>query len=266
MNLNGAVAVVTGASSGIGRAAALELARRGASLALAARRVPGLDSVAAECRGLGARCEIVKIDVSDRDSCHALIESATRLLGQVDVLVNNAGFGTFDRWADARPEDLQAMLATNYLGAVWCTQAVLPQMLARRGGAIVNVASIAGLIGFATMGGYCATKFALIGFTESLRSEVAGHGITVSAICPSTTDTEFFDHAEREKMPGASRLAFAMKPERIARAICDAAESGSYRKIMPFVAALLVRVKEMFPRTAHFLVQRVSRAFEKEPV
>src|SRR3954452_2133742 len=200
-------ALITGASSGIGRASALELARRGASLVLAARRAELLENVAAECRALGAACTPVVADVTRREDCAKLIAALPR----IDILVNNAGFAVFEAIESARPDDLESMMQTNYFGAVWCTQAVLPQMLARGDGTIVNVASIAGMMGYARMGGYCATKFAMIGFSEALRDEVIGRGVRVMLVCPGTTDTEFFVKAERGKMPGASRLILAVK-------------------------------------------------------
>jgi len=250
--------VITGASSGIGRAAALEFARRGADLVLAARRIEQLEKVAAECRALGARCSVVVTDVTQREDCVRLLAS----VAQVNVLVNNAGFAVFDAIESAKPGDLESMMQTNYFGTVNCTQAVLPQMLARASGAIVNVASIAGIMGYARMGGYCATKFAMIGFTETLRDEVIGRGVRVAMVCPGTTDTEFFVKAERGKMPGASRLILAVKPEKIARAIVDAAADGRYRRIVPFGAAAYMRFKELFPRVAHFFMRRVSAMLE----
>jgi short-subunit dehydrogenase len=117
-------------------------------------------------------------------------------------------------------------------------------------------------MGYARMGGYCATKFAMIGFTEALRDEVIGRGVRVAMVCPATTDTEFFVKAERGKMPAASRLILSMKSERVARAICDSAEDGRYRRILPFTAAVFIRLKEMFPRFAHVLMRRVSRMLE----
>ncbi|MFZ2491688.1 MAG: SDR family oxidoreductase, partial [Thermoanaerobaculia bacterium] len=201
----------------------------------------------------------VRADVTRAEDCHALVAAA----GPVDVLINNAGFALFDSIADASEDDLRAMMETNYFGAVSCTKAVLPQMLARGSGAIVNVASIAGIMGFARMGGYCASKFALTGFTEALRDEVIGRGVRVALVCPGTTDTEFFLRAERGKMPGASRLMLAVSPERVARAVADAAEDGAYRRIVPLFAAMYMRMKETAPRLAHLLMRRVSSALER---
>lgn len=258
MTLRDKNVIVTGASSGIGRAAALEFARRGASLVIAARRAEPLEAVAAECRALGVNCIAIVADVTKRDDCERIVAAA----GRVDVLVNNAGFAIFDAIENAKSDDLQSMIETNYFGTVWCTQAVLPQMLARGAGTIVNVSSIAGIMGYARMGGYCATKFAIIGFSEALRDEVLGRGVRVALVCPGTTDTEFFLKAERGKMPAASRLTLAVKPERVARAIAAAAEDGKYRRILPALAASYMRLKELFPRFAHLLMRRVSGMME----
>jgi hypothetical protein len=259
MHLKGKTVVITGASSGIGRATALEFAERGAKLVIAARRGEPLDEVARLCRERGAECTAVVADVSKREDCQRLMDSA----GGVDILVNNAGFAVFDAIENANPDDLEEMMQTNYFGAVWCTQAALPGMLARGEGVIVNLASIAGLMGYARMGGYCATKFAMIGFSEALRDEVIGRGVRVAMVCPGTTETNFFIKAERGKMPGASRLILGVKPERVAKAIRAAAEDPRYRRILPPAATLFIRMKELFPRFAHLLMRRVSRLLEK---
>jgi len=259
MDLRGKTAVITGASSGIGRAAALEMARRGVNVVLGARRAEPLEQTAAACRALGVTATAVTTDVTDPEQCRRLIASADR----VDVLVNNAGFAIFDAVAEADAGELRSMMDTNYFGMLHCTQAVLPQMLARGEGAIVNVSSITGIMGFARMGGYCATKFAVIGLTEALRDEVLGRGVRVALVCPGTTETDFFVKAERGKMPGASRLILGVKPEKVARAICNAAEDGRYRRILPLFAAMYMRLKELFPRLAHLFMRRVSALMER---
>jgi uncharacterized protein len=258
------IAVVTGASSGIGRAAALQFAQRGYDVALAARRAEPLEVLAAECGAAGVRALAIPSDVSRREECQRLIERAEQELGPVDVLVNNAGFAIFDDIERASPDDLQSMMETNYFGTVWCTQAMLPAMLSRGHGTIVNVASIAGIMGYAGMGGYCASKFAIIGFSEALRNEVLGRGVRIALVCPGTTNTEFFVKAERGKMPGASRLILAVSPERVARAVVAAAEDGRYRRIVPFAAALYMRFKELMPRAAHFFMRVVSRGMDRK--
>jgi uncharacterized protein len=257
--LRGKTAVITGASSGIGRATAIEMARRGANVVLGARRMEMLAQVAEKCRGFGVRAETVYTDVRDPEACRRLIASAEK----IDILVNNAGFAIYDESRDAKLAELRDMMDTNFFGAVHCTQAVLPQMLERGGGSIVNVASITGLMGYARMGGYCATKFAMVGWTEALRDEVIGRGVRVALVCPATTDTEFFVKAERGKMPGASRLILAVPPERVARVICAAAEDGKYRRILPPFAALFLRFKELSPRVAHAMFRAVSRLLER---
>jgi short-subunit dehydrogenase len=259
-SVRGKTIIVTGASSGIGRAAAVELARRGANLVIAARRAELLDEVAGQCRALGVTCTPVVADITDRDDCAKLIAAAPR----IDILVNNAGFAVFDAIETSKPDDLESMMQTNYFGAVWCVQAVLPQMLARGDGTIVNVASIAGIMGYARMGGYCATKSAVIGFTEALRDEVIGRGVRVALVCPGTTNTDFFVKAERGKMPGASRLILAVKPERVARVVADSAEDGKFRRIVPWTAAAYMKFKEMFPNTAHAVFRRASSMLEKK--
>jgi uncharacterized protein len=257
--LRGKTVVITGASSGIGRATAVELARRGANLVIGARRAELLDEVASQCRAHGVECTPVVMDVTRRDDCEKLIAAAPRL----EVLINNAGFAMFEAIETARAEDLESMMQTNYFGMVWCTQAALPRMLAQRAGTIVNVASIAGMMGYARMGGYCATKFAMIGFSEALRDEVLGRGVRVALVCPGTTDTAFFVKAERGKMPGASRLILAVKPERVARAIADAAAGGRLLRVVPWTAAVYMKFKALAPGLAQALFRRASSMLEK---
>ncbi|MGK2859122.1 MAG: SDR family NAD(P)-dependent oxidoreductase [Thermoanaerobaculia bacterium] len=263
MDLKGRIAIVTGASSGIGAATAVALAGAGCRLAIAARRQAELDRVAAQCRALGVDCITIRTDVQNREDCFELARRTTAELGPPDILVNNAGFAIFDAIVDARPDDIRSMLDTNYLGAVNCVQAVLPGMLERGRGAIVNVASIVGIMGFSGMGGYCATKFALLGFTEALRDEVIERGIRVSAVCPGTTDTEFFVTAQKGKAPAAERLLLAVPPERVARAVMRAIRGGQARLIVPWTAGVYMRFKEVLPGPAHWLMRSTSSLIER---
>jgi short-subunit dehydrogenase len=259
MRLRGKKVVITGASSGIGAATALEAARRGASVVLAARRADRLQQVAASCRSLGVAAEAIVTDVRDRQQCIRLLEACTPM----DVLVNAAGYAVLEPLQSADPDTLRDMMDTNYFGAVWCTQAALPDMLARGSGTIVNVSSITGIMGVSNMGGYGSTKSALITFTEALRDEVIDKGVRVALVCPGTTETEFFLRADRARIPAASRLVPVLDADEVARAVCDAAEDAPYRSILPFPARLFMRSKELAPRLAHFLMRRVSALLER---
>lgn len=264
MDLRDKVVIVTGASSGIGYQTALEFARQGAHLAIAARRAEPLEELAGRCRDLGVKVLTVATDVTVRGDCSALADVTRAEFGRIDILVNNAGFAIFDPIEKASASDLERMMQTNYFGMVYCTQAVLPTMLQQSNGAIVNVSSIAGLMGYENMGGYCATKFAVTGFTEALRDEVIGRGVAVSLVCPATTRTEFFVTAEKGKMPAASRLILAIPPERVARKIVAAARSGRARTVLPFTAAAFMKLKELTPGVAHFLMRRVSSLLSRK--
>ena len=263
-DLAGRVVLVTGASTGIGAAAARAFAGVGCRVAIHYHAsLNRAEEVAADVRFEGAEAFLVGGDLTTSQKAREVVEATVAHFGAVDVLVNNAGFAIFDAVADAKTSDLRAMMDTNYFGTVNCTQAVLPSMLQRGSGTIVNVSSITGIMGFARMGGYCATKFAIIGFTESLRNEVMRRGVRVALVCPGTTETEFFVKAERDMMPAASRLMPGSPPERVARAICDAAEDGRYRRILPLLAAVYMRLKELFPRFAHLLMRRTSSLMER---
>lgn len=259
MNLSGKTALVTGASSGIGRETALALAAHGCNLAIAARRSERLEQVAEACRARGVRCIPVTTDVRVHADCERFVATATAELGPPDILVNNAGYAILDSLVEASLEDVEDLMTTNYLGSLYCMKAVLPGMIERGSGAIVNISSIVGLMGYASMGAYGATKAAIAILTEAVRNEVVDRGIRVSLVCPGTTDTEFFEKAYAGKMPGASRLILAIPPERVARTILKAIRTGKYRLIVPWTAGVYIRFKELMPVTAHWLFRVISR-------
>lgn len=264
MRLKGAVALVTGASSGIGRAAAIELASAGCRVAVAARRADRLEETAVRCREAGGEVLVRPADVAKRQECFELVAEVTSMFGRVDILVNNAGFALLDRIESAHIDDVRRMIDTNLLGAFHCTQAVLPQMLERRDGAIVNISSITGLMGYAGMGMYGATKFAMTGMTESLRDEVIDRGVRVILVCPGSTRSEFFIYAEQNKIPAASRLVSRLAPEDVAKSIRKALEKERVRVIVPFAAHLYIRFKELAPRSAHYIMRKVSSVFTRK--
>jgi short-subunit dehydrogenase len=193
MNVAGAVVVITGASAGIGRETALEFARQGAHVVLAARRGDRLEAVAAQCRALGVEAIVVPADVGRRDDVERVVQAAIDRFGRIDVLVNNAGFGFSGTIEETTEADMRELMDVNYMSAFIATKLVLPYMRKRRRGHIVNVSSVVGKMAFPFHGAYSATKFALSAFTEALRGELDGSGVTCTAVLPASTRTEFFD-------------------------------------------------------------------------
>jgi 3-oxoacyl-[acyl-carrier protein] reductase len=189
-SLTGKIALVTGAGKGIGRAIALALAQEGAHVGLLARTESQLHDVAKEIEALGGKAAVVAADVADRAAVEAAIGQVKSQLGPIDILINNAGIGTFAKLVDMPVAEWEHIIQVNLLGTYYATRAVLPDMIARETGDIINIASTAGQRGAATTSAYSASKFAILGLTESLMQEVRKHNVRVSALTPSTVATE----------------------------------------------------------------------------
>ncbi|MCR5889082.1 3-ketoacyl-ACP reductase [Hymenobacter sp. J193] len=188
-SLQGKVALVTGAGKGIGRAVAVAFAQEGAHVALLARTESQLQEVAAEIRALGVKTALVAADVADRAAVEAAVQQLSAELGPIDILINNAGIGTFAKFLDMEPTEWEHIIQVNLLGTYYVTRAVLPGMIERQRGDIINISSTAGQRGAATTSAYSASKFGVLGLTESLMQEVRKHNIRVSALTPSTIAT-----------------------------------------------------------------------------
>ena len=189
MNLTGRIALVTGASQGIGRDCALVLAEAGVDIALGSRNVEKLASVATEVEALGRKALVVSLDVGDADSAKAAIATSIATLGKLDILVNNAGITRDNLAMRMKSEDWEAVLRTNLSGAFHCIKAALPGMVKQRYGRIVNVVSVVGQAGNAGQANYIASKSGLIGLTKAIAAEVASRNITVNAVSPGFIDT-----------------------------------------------------------------------------
>jgi 3-oxoacyl-[acyl-carrier protein] reductase len=198
-SLNGKIAVVTGASRGIGAAIAQALAKAGATVVLAARHEETLNRLRATIEQEGGRAFAVPTDVASAESTAALAREVELRFGRADILVNNAGYGVFANVVDMKTEDFDGMFAVNVRGVFLCTKALLPMMMRQQRGQIINIASLAGKNSFVGGAGYSATKFALIGFARSLMLEVRDFNIRVVTICPGSVNTEFSDHAHNRQ-------------------------------------------------------------------
>lgn len=193
------VILVTGASSGIGRETAVALAGQGAQLVVFARRRGLLEKTAQDVSERGGQALVVIGDVTKREDLERAVMGCVERFGRLDVLVNNAGVGLFAAVEESSEQDLDRIMAVNFKGVVNGVQAALPVMRRQGHGHIINVASTAGRRGSPYVGAYCASKFAVVGLTESLRTELLGSGIRVSLVCPGATRTSFFDVAIRRR-------------------------------------------------------------------
>jgi clavulanate-9-aldehyde reducatase len=192
--LSGKAVAITGASSGIGEATALTLAKAGASVALGARRKDRIDELAARIEDEGGTAVALEVDVSDEAAARGFIEAAHERLGRLDTLVNNAGVMLLGPVEQADSEDWRTMVNVNLLGLMYCTHAALPIMLGQESGDIVNISSVAGRFARAGNAVYAATKFGVGAFSEGLRNEITERGVRVTLIEPGFVDTELQGH------------------------------------------------------------------------
>ncbi len=220
-------ALVTGAASGIGKATALELARRGAHVTLADIDVAGAAATAEAIRAGGRRAAAYAVDVGEREQIDDLAARVLRDHGQIDLLVNNAGFAVVAPFLRTTDDDWQRLLAVNFLGPLRLTRALLPAMIAARSGHVVMVASLAGLVGAPGLVAYGATKFALVGLTEALRLEIEEAGVALTLVCPGFVRTNFanasrYDNGDFRRFLDEPPSWYGMAKEKVALEICGA--------------------------------------------
>lgn len=226
--------LITGASQGSGRAAALLFARHGYDVVLAARQIDRLEVVAEQIRKLGRQVLAVSTDVGKSEQVSSLVQQGLATLGTIDVLVNNAGICLTGAMDQTTPEDWQQLMDTNFWGYVYTIQALLPHFLARKQGTIVNVGSFGGKMPLPNMTAYCATKYAVTGLTETLRLELKPQGIHVAAVHPGVINSSFMERAmfrgqdesetqvQQTQMEAVLTNAWVSQPEDIAKAIWEA--------------------------------------------
>jgi NAD(P)-dependent dehydrogenase (short-subunit alcohol dehydrogenase family) len=246
-SFRGRVVAVTGASSGIGRDTAILFGRLGARVALIARRRPLLDAVAREVESAGGRALVVPADVTEPRAARAAVARIRRAWNRLDILVNNAGILLPAAVAELRAADLDAMLRVNVFGALYMMQAALPLLHARRQASIVNVASLAGRRGMSPLGGYCATKFALVGLTEALRTEVDSRRLHVGLVLPGVVDTPLVHGAAVIRAASEWPMELNMPAEWVAAAIALSVRFRLREVSVPPGAALMEEIGALVP-------------------
>lgn len=230
MLLKDQTALITGAGRGIGRAVALAFAGQGCSVALVARTRDELEAVAAEVSALNGRALVLPCDVADPGAVQEVVGATLEAFGNVDILVNNAGYACFKPVWELSLEDWWRSLDVNLTSAFLFCRALMPHMMARRSGRIINMSSVTGLKALPEQGAYCAAKHALNGWTKSLALELRPYNIAVHAVCPGGVDTRF----SREAMPHRDKSGW-MQPEDIAHTVLHLA-SLSPRVAMDIVS------------------------------
>jgi NADP-dependent 3-hydroxy acid dehydrogenase YdfG len=260
------VIVITGASSGIGAATARLLGRRGFRAVLAARRADRLEALAEEIRACGGEALPVATDVTQLHQIQDLVGSAIAEYGRIDLLFNNAGWGRSKALEALDPEaEIDLQLRVNLSGVIQTTRAVLPHMIERRRGHIINMSSIAGLVGTPTFSVYSASKAGVRGFSEALRREARRHGIFVSTIQSGAAATEFAEHSG---VPGKIGIGtpkrLALTAEDVARTVLRVIDHPRRSVIIPAPMRLLVWANSLFPGLVDWVVERRSGDLERQ--
>lgn len=251
MRLEGKVALITGASSGIGWAAAEAFAAEGACLALAARRQDKLEELGGKLKG---RAQLLAFDVSETEKAGQLIKKVVDRWGRLDLLINNAGVMSTARFHEQSLGEMEAVMKTNYLGSAALAQAAIRVMLRQGSGHIVNVASMAGLMGLPYMAAYSASKHAVAGLTESLRREYYGTGLTLTLLCPGSVDTAMSADSLKDEELG--RLARPKTAAQVAEQIVASCVHRSEELIYGDAPGLLLKLSKLAPGLSDWLVHK----------
>jgi short-subunit dehydrogenase len=259
-SIQGSRLLITGASQGIGRALALAAVRRGGKVLAAARSEELLRGLADEARALGGTLHTVLADVTSPDDRRQMVEAALQHFGGLDILINNAGIGATGHFADVSPDRLRKIMEVNFFGLTETTRALLPLLKKGTRPAIVNISSIAGKRGIPARSEYSASKFAVQGFSEALRAELAKDGVDVLVICPGLTQTNFSQNMIEQKAKMALDHMRGMTPEQVALATLRAIERGKNEIHLTFQGKLMVFVSRFFPRLADRIARRKVRS------
>ena len=257
--LNGLRVLVTGASQGIGRALVVEAARRGAKVLAAARSQPLLDELAAEVRAAGGTIATVAADITKPEDRAAMVEAATRHFGGMDVLINNAGIGATGHFMDTEPDVLRQIFETNFFGLTETTRAFLPLLKQGVTPAIVNISSVVGKRAIPARALYAASKFAVAGFSESIRAELAKDGIDVLVVSPGLTQTNFSKNMLEQKAKVQLDHLRGMTSEEVATATLNATARGALDTTLTFKGKLLVLVNRFAPWVIDFFAKKKVR-------
>jgi short-subunit dehydrogenase len=259
MDFTNKVVIITGASAGIGRCLAIDFAKQGAIVIGCGRSKERLERTLNELRATSPSSRMIPCDVDDREPVEGMVAKVLADFGKIDILINNAGIGMRKPFAETSMDSIEEIMRTNYFGVVYCTHAVLPSMIARGSGHIVNISSVAGIIATLNLSGYCASKFAMNGFSESLYYELKPLGIHVSVICPGPVRTDF--NRSFADMRPKSPDFLMLGPETVSHLVIRAIDAKKFEVIMPWSLALICRAARTAPGLFRAIALRAFRPY-----
>ncbi len=256
--LQNKIVLITGASSGFGEDTARLFAKEGATVVLAARRMDRLTALAEDIRAAGGQAFAVPLDVTEQSQIEEAVQTVLDNFGRIDILFNNAGFGRLDWLESLDPlRDIDTQIDVNLRGVIQVTRAVLPHMIARHSGHIINMSSVAGLIAAPLYSIYAATKYGVRAFSEALRREVAPFGIQVSGIYPGPAATEFGQHSGDNAVKRSLKLPqwLTMTSEYVARRTVGLAKRPRRTLIIPWYYRIIIGFDTLFPGLVDWLLK-----------
>lgn len=264
--LQGKVVLITGASSGFGEEAARLFAKEGCKVVLAARRLEKLQQLAAEIQNEGGEAIAIPVDVNQKAEIEVMVQTALDLYERIDILFNNAGFGAMDWFEELEPErSIQTLINVNLTGTMLVTRAVLPDMIDRGAGHIINMASVAGLIAAPLITTYSASKYGVRAFTDALRREVGPLGIHVSGIYPGPAETEFGSHLRKNRMRETVNkiIDLRMTSKYVARRVVDVAKRPRRSLVIPWWFRIITTFDMLFPVVVDWILYMFAKRTHK---
>ena len=258
MDFKNKVVLITGASSGIGKQTAIEFAKLGSSIILVARRKNKLEQVENELKQFNVNTLVCVCDVSKKDQVDKLSKIVLQKFDSVDILVNNAGFAIYGLVSDLSINEIESQMETNYFGMIYCVKNFLPLMLKKKSGHIVNVASVGASFSVPGVSSYCATKFAMLGFSEGLKHELYGTGVGLTVVSPIMVRTPLFEHPSFTNFSKFS-TGVSLSSETVAKTIIKASNSSRLEIVVPSVARAVIWFKQTFPFLINPIIGRIFR-------
>ena len=258
MDFKNKVVLITGASSGIGKQTAIEFAKLGSSIILVARRKNKLEQVENELKQFNVNTLVCACDVSKKDQVEELSKIVLQKFDSIDILVNNAGFAIYGSVSDLSIDEIESQMETNYFGMIYCVKNFLPLMLKKKSGHIVNVASVGASFSVPGVSSYCATKFAMLGFSEGLKHELYGTGVGLTVVSPIMVRTPLFEHPSFTNFSKFS-TGVSLSSETVAKTIIKASNSSRLEIVVPSVARAVIWFKQTFPFLINPIIGRIFR-------